>query len=96
MFQDFNINDLVEFFDIKLTKDELLKIDEKQKSIINKSTYKEQIQNKKSLDYYFKNIRTKEERNIAIKNAYNNSHSQVDISRYINLSESSISKVVNS
>jgi hypothetical protein len=42
------------------------------------------------------NQNTKEERNQAILKAYNDSHTQVDISKYTKLSESSISKIVNS
>jgi len=93
MFIDFSINDLSEFLDIRLSEDDLLKIYEKQKTILEKSEYKKEIKNKKHLTYYFKNITTKQERNLAIRKAYN--HSQVDISKYVKLSESSISKIVN-
>ena len=95
MFIDFSINDLSEFLDIRLSEDDLLKIYEKQKTILEKSEYKKEIKNKKYLTYYFKNITTKQERNLAIRKAYNHNHSQVDISKYVKLSESSISKIVN-
>jgi len=96
MLQDFTINDLSEFLDIRLNEDDLLKIHEKQKTIVEKSEYKKEIKNKKNLNSYFKNITTKQERNLAIIKAYKDSHSQVDISKYTKLSESSISKIVNS
>jgi len=95
MLQDFNINDLSEFLDIRLSENDLLKIHEKQKTIVDKSKFKKEIKNKKNLNSYFKNITTKQERNLAIIKAYKDSHSQVDISKYTKLSESSISKIVN-
>jgi REP element-mobilizing transposase RayT/Mor family transcriptional regulator len=95
MLQDFSINDLSEFLEIRLSDDDLLKIHEKQKTIVEKSAYKKEIENKRNLSFYFQNNITKQERNLAIKKAYNHGHSQVDISKYLKLSESSISKIVN-
>ena len=69
--------------------------DTQKKTIVEKSAYKKEIENKRNLSFYFQNNITKQERNLAIKKAYNHGHSQVDISKYLKLSESSISKIVN-
>ena len=48
------------------------------------------------LDQHFYETTTKEDRNIAIVNAFEEGHTQVDIANYLDLSTSLISKVIKS
>ena len=96
LLKDFTINDLSEFLNIKLTEDELNKINKKQKIINDKLVYKKENITHKELDFYFNTYQTKKQRNIAIVKAYQDKHSQVDISNYLNLSKSAISKIIKS
>ena len=90
----FDIQTLHEFLDSSITEDELkyLKEKEKQKAVKDKNGVI--IKCSKEFYEYFKNVVTKEERNIAILNAYLDGYTQVDIAKHLKLSTSLISKVV--
>ncbi len=90
----FDIQTLHEFLDSSITEDELkyLKTKEKQKAVKGKNG----VIIKRSKEFYkhFKNVVTKEERNLAILNAYFDGYTQVDIAKHLKLSTSLISKVI--
>ena len=52
--------------------------------------------NKISLQEYFKNIRTKEERNIGIISAIKNGYKQSELAKFLNITASAISKIYKS
>ena len=92
LLNDFNINDLVEFLEIKLNKDEIKKLQKKVEVFKTRDKY---IYKKiKELKEYFIIINSKEKRNENIVKAYIDGYSQVEIGNYLNLSKSMISKIV--
>jgi len=96
MFKEFTINNLIEFLSVELNEIELYEINKKHKLLNNKLKYeKEEIIQKNIIDFFPAN-QTKKQRNISIIEAYKNKHTQVDISNYLNLSKSSISKIIKS
>ncbi|MEA2110804.1 MAG: helix-turn-helix domain-containing protein [Campylobacterota bacterium] len=50
----------------------------------------------KHFEEHFYDVQTKDDRNLAIVNAYLDGYSQVDIAKYLNVSKSLISKVIKS
>jgi len=94
MFTEFSINDLSEFLTIKLSEDELNEINIKHKIINNKLKYEKEEIIQQNIKYFFNINQSKEQRNTAIIKAYKNKHTQVEISNYLNLSKSTISKII--
>ena len=92
----FNIKELIDFFDVKINQKDLNILNAKQKINVKRIDEKVIISEIKVLKILFKNVTTKNERNKAIIKSYNNSHSQVEIAKYLNVSKSLISKIVKS
>jgi DNA-binding NarL/FixJ family response regulator len=51
---------------------------------------------KEKLERYFMNVQNKQQRNEAIKNAYNDGYSKSEIARNISLSVAGVSKILKS
>jgi putative transposase len=91
---DFDINTLNEFLGEPLTKKELEYIITKEKQKIVKENNSIKISQSKQFEEHFYDISTKEDRNLAIINAYLDGYSQASIAIYLNLSKSLISKII--
>lgn len=96
LIKDFDIKTLNEFLGEPITQKELeyIKTKERQKIVKQKNGIK--ISQSKQFEEHFYDITTKQDRNIAIINAYLDGYSQANIAFYLNLSKSLISKVVKS
>jgi REP element-mobilizing transposase RayT len=94
LLNDFSINTLVEFLEIKIMEKDIKKLEEKEEIVKIKNSYI--YKKSKELKEYFSIINTKEKRNKNIVNAYLDGYSQVEIGNYLNLSKSMISKIVKS
>ena len=96
LLKEFDIKTLNEFLGEPISDKELehLKIKEKQK--IYKEDNNIQIRQSKQFEEHFYDTITKQDRNLAILNAYDDGYSQVSISKYLNLSTSLVCKVVKS
>lgn len=94
LLNEFDLKTLIEFLDIELTQEEILKLNEKEKviKVLDKIVYTKT----KEFKEHFIDINTKVKRNSAIINAYSDGYSQVQISKYLKLSTSLVSKVVKS
>ena len=96
LIKDFDIKTLNEFLGEPITQKELEYIQTKEKQKILKKNNSIKISQSKQFEEHFYDISTKQDRNIAIINAYLDGYSQVSIAFYLNLSKSLISKVVKS
>ncbi|MDY0116812.1 MAG: transposase [Sulfurimonadaceae bacterium] len=94
--KEFDIKTLAEFLDASLSQDELEFLQEKEKQKVVKSGDGIMMKRSKKFEEHFMDAQTKQERNVAILNAYLDGYSQVDIATYLKLSNSMISKVVKS
>jgi DNA-binding NarL/FixJ family response regulator len=92
--KDFNIKTLNEFLGEPITEKELEYIRTKAKQKIVKQNDGIKISQSKQFKEHFYDVLTKEDRNIAIINAYLDGYSQASIATYLNLSKSLVSKVV--
>jgi len=94
LLNEFDLKTLVEFLDIKLTKEQLDILNEKEKikKVSNEVIYTQT----KEFKEYFLDIDTKAKRNKAILFSYKDGYSQIQISKYLNISTSLVSKVVKS
>ena len=82
--------------DVSITQDELDFLKEKEKQRVIKSDTGISMKRSKQFEEHFNDVQTKEDRNLAILNAYLDGYTQVDIAKYLNVSKSLISKVINS
>jgi|GEM_PF-5593446 len=96
LIKDFDIKTLNEFLGEPITDKELEYIKTKEKQKIVKVNNSIKISQSKQFEEHFYNISTKQDRNIAIMNAYLDGYSQASIAIYLKLSKSLISKVVKS
>lgn len=90
----FTKSELIDYFQIPLSQEEISNIHEfrKQKiSIKNEEYTKEKVI---SLYYIFKDVKSKKQRNDKIYYAFQKGYKQSEISNYLNLSDSSISKII--
>jgi len=92
----FDIQTLHEFLDSSMTQNELEYLKEKEKQKVLKSKSGIVVKQSKKIEEHFCDIQTKEDRNLAILNAYSDGYTQVSISSHLNLSKSLISKVIKS
>jgi len=60
---------------------------------IVQTEYEYRYGKEKSLKEYFKDYKTRDEQNIAIINAIEDDYKQVEVARYLNISDSAVSKV---
>ena len=79
-----------------MTQNELEYLKEKEKHKVLKSKSGIVMQQSKKFEEHFCDIQTKEDRNLAILNAYSDGYTQVSIASHLNLSKSLISKVIKS
>lgn len=75
---------------------ELLYLKNKAKQKIYKKDNDMKISQSKHFQEHFYEISTKQDRNIAILNAYEDGYTEVSIATYLNLSTSIVSKVIKS
>ena len=94
LLNEFDIKTLIEFLDVKLTNNQIAVLNEKEK--VKKISSEIFYTQTKEFKEYFLDIDTKIKRNEAILLAYKDGYSQVQISKYLNLSTSLVSKVVKS
>jgi REP element-mobilizing transposase RayT len=96
LIKQYDLETLHEFLDASITEDELEYLKEKEKQKVVKSDTGIFMKRSKQFEEHFYDVQTKDDRNIAILNAYSDGYTQVDIARYLNVSKSLISKVINS
>jgi len=90
----FTKDELIEYFQTPLTKEENASIYEFRKekvTVEDEKIVKEKVQ---SLYYIFKDSKSKQERNEKILYAFRKGYKQSEISNYLKLSDSSISKII--
>ena len=92
----FDIQTLHEFLDASLTQEELEFLQEKEKQKVLKSSDGVIVRRSKKFEEHFADVLTKNDRNLAIQNAYLDGYSQVEIASYLKVSKSLISKVIKS
>ena len=86
---------ILEHLGLRLSENEIDKLDLNEKRKISIDEYELKLYKSKSLDEHFEVCSTKAERNSAILSAIEDGYTQADIAIYLNLSGSSISKIVN-
>jgi REP element-mobilizing transposase RayT len=96
LLKDFDMKTLNGFLGEPITENELEYISTKAKQKIVKHNDGIKISQSKQFEEHFYDALTKQERNIAIVNAYLDGYSQASIAVYLNLSKSLISKVIKS
>lgn len=96
LIQEFDIQTLHEFLDASLTQEELEFLQEKEKQKVLKSSDGVIVRRSKKFEEHFSDVVTKNDRNLAIENAYLDGYSQVEIASYLKVSKSLISKVIKS
>lgn len=86
---------ILEHLGTRLSEDELEKLQLNEKQKISVDEHKLKLYKSKSLEKHFEESSTKVERNSAILSAIEDGYTQSNIASYLNLSSSSISKIVN-
>jgi len=94
LIKEFDIQTLHDFLDSSITEDELDYLKEQEKQKILKSAEGIVVRQTKEFNEHFSDIKIKEDRNMAILNAYLDGYTQVKIAEYLKLSTSLISKIV--
>ncbi len=91
--RDFHTKELFEILNIPLSEREVENL-EKLKKIKYKTNSELEMIEREELQEYFKNIKTKEERNIAIQKAFEDEYTRSEIARKLGLSTAAISKIL--
>ncbi len=86
---------ILEYLGLRLSENELEELNFNEKRKIDIDEYELKLYKSKSLDKHFTKCTTKIERNSAILSAIKDGYTQSNIAIYLNLSSSSISKIVN-
>ena len=94
LIKSFDHKSLAEFLQKPMSEEELDYLKEKQKQKIKKTEDGIKISQSKEFEEHFRNIQNREDRNLAIINAYFDGYTQSSISRYLNVSKSLVSKVI--
>ena len=94
LLNEFDIKTLIDFLNIKLTAKQIAMLNEKEK--IQKKSEEIIYTQTKEFKEHFLDIDTKMKRDRAIISAYKDGYPQVQISKYLKLSTSLVSKVVKS
>ncbi|QIR76345.1 transposase [Sulfurospirillum diekertiae] len=94
--RDYNTQELFDLLSIPLSALERLTID-----AFHKTKYKHEdgqiaLLHKEELSNYFLHVKNKEQRNEAIKNAYEDGYSKTDIAKKLSLSVAGVSKILKS
>lgn len=92
LFKEFDINTLNDFLGEPINDKELKYLQEKEKVYKEDNVVK--FKQSKHFDEHFDDVLTKQDRNIAILNAYDDGYPQIEIAKYLNVSTSLISKVI--
>lgn len=87
------LDDIKEYLSLPLNKQELKLLKDEQKKKIIKNNNNLTYEKSKTLNEYFNNIKTIKQRDDNIILAINDGYKQSEISRYLNLSDSMVSKV---
>lgn len=85
---------VLEHLELNLNDDELQKLKEEQKRKIEIKEHELKLHKLKSIEEHFSAYNGKEERNSAIANAIKDGYTQVSIAKYLDVSTSTISKVL--
>ena len=83
-----------EHLEMRLTQEELSKLQKEQNRKVIKTEHEYRYSKEKSLKEHFENCLTKDERNRAIINALEDDYKQVEVARFLSISDSAVSKVV--
>ena len=94
LLKDFDIKTLSDFLNNPLNDKEIELLSEKEN--IEKKKNKINVLKIKTLNEHFKDVDSKEQRNNSIFNSFYDGYTQVEIGNYLNLSKSSISKILKS
>lgn len=86
---------ILEHLGVRLSENELEKLHLNEKRKISRDEYELKLYKSKSLEDHFEGCNTKIERDSTILNVIEDGYTQSDIARYLDLSSSSISKIVN-
>ncbi len=96
LINEFDMQTLMELLDVPMSEEEMNVIKKVQKEKIEKTGEGFKVSCSIAFEEHFYDVQSKEQRNIAIINAYLDGYTQADIARYLNLSKSLISKVIKS
>jgi len=96
LIREFDIKTLNEFLGEPLSDKELQCLKTKEKQKIDKKNNIIEIKQSKQFEEHFYDNTTKEDRNFAILNAYDDGYAQVDIAKHLNVSTSLVSKIIKS
>ena len=96
LFRKYDVEMLSSFLEVKLTKDELDFLQTEQNRKIEKLEDMTVVSKSKSLDEYFIDLKSKQERNCVIGLAYLDGYSLIEIANYLGLSKSLILMVLKS
>ena len=91
MIERYTERELKEFLRSDLTRDELGALDDEKRKKITQEKKEVKLQRDKPLTEYFKNIQTKEERNLAMQAAYLDGYTQGDIAKLLRVSAALVS-----
>jgi REP element-mobilizing transposase RayT len=94
--RDYNTKELFDLLSIPLSVTERANID-----IFHKTKYKQEnrsvvLLHKEELTHYFLHVKNKEQRNEAIKKAYEDGYSKSEVARHLSLSVAGVSKILKS
>mgnify|MGYP001170054464 CR=1 FL=1 len=94
--RDYNTQELIDLLNIPLSDSERLTID-----AFHKTKYKHEdghiaLLHKEELSNYFLHVKNKQQRNEAVKNAYEDGYSKTDIAKKLSLSVAGVSKILKS
>jgi len=76
-----------------LSEEELAELKKEQNKKVVQTEHEYRYGKEKSLKEHFKDYKIKNEQNIAIINAIEDDYKQVEVARYLNISDSAVSKV---
>ncbi|WP_373003657.1 transposase [Sulfurimonas sp.] len=96
LLREFDIKTLNEFLGEPISNKELEYLKTKEKQKIEKENNGVNIKQIKQFEEHFYDNTTKQDRNLAILNAYDDGYPQVDIANYLNVSTSLVSKIIKS
>ena len=85
-----------EHLEMALSEEELAKLKKEQNRKVIKTEHQYRYAKEKNLKEHFADCKTKDERNRAIINAIEDDYKQVEIARFLGISDSAVSKVVMS
>ena len=97
LLKDFKFKEMIDFLEIQLNENDIKFLEEKHNQnmmIKNKQLIVSKIKTLK--EYFFNQLTSINKRNLKIIEAYNHGYSQAELGRFLNLSKSSISKIIKS